>query len=247
MKQKKEKTHNKTPKNTGKIKQKKLSFSKIKSHKRDPKRMAKISHYFYQPIADLFTWLFLNMNMTPNQVSVIMVLLSLVAAVLGFIPTKTCILLAIGSHILSMIIDHSDGMVATITKQFSKVGGYLDHLHHVIEITTVFLGVGVYTYFFEKNILFLYLGIFTTIGLLALIYLRDMFLFVTETSIMKDHIHRKLPIVLVYGEFFKMWLPIIFIMLIFNLGSYVLYVSSTWILTRAIVLPIYYYIKIKEL
>ena len=118
------------------------------------------------------------------------------------------IIIGLGLYILSMIIDHSDGMVAIIKKQFSKTGQLLDHIHHVIEISTTFLAIGVYVGIKQTNSIYSILGVFITLGLLATIYLRDMFLFTMKSHVATDHQYRKLPIVLLYGEFFKIWLPV---------------------------------------
>ena len=222
------------------------SFKDIKKSKRDPKRMAKISYFLYQPIADVLTWIFINLGLSANTVSFLMVLLSIVGAILLFIPVQIFVISGLGLYILSMIVDHSDGMVATIRKQFSKKGQFLDHTHHIIEISTTFLAVGIFTSIKQGDQIYVWLGIFITLGLLATIYLRDMFLFTINLHVSKDHQYRKLPIVLLYGEFFKIWLPILLLSVIFDFTYIVMIIACLWVCARILILPVYYYLEVSN-
>lgn len=203
--------------------------------------MAKSSFILYQPPADIFTWLALNLGLSANAVSWFMVLCGVLGGIFLFMQTKPFAIAGMAMMLLAIIVDHADGMVAKIREQYSKRGAFLDQLWHMVQLSTTFLGIGYFTYTLTGDILYLHLGVFTTVGLFAVLYLRDLSLAILDINLYKDIDYRQFPRVLIYGDYFKEWSPLLTLAVIFNFTPYALMLSALWIVIRVIGMPILFY------
>ncbi|MFZ0339726.1 MAG: CDP-alcohol phosphatidyltransferase family protein [Terracidiphilus sp.] len=90
-----------------------------------------LDHYA-KAVSPLLTPLFVRCKVTPNGVTVIMIVSGVLGALLfaiPWMPSRICGALFIQ---LWMILDCCDGEVARITRVFSKFGTQMDYLAHVI-------------------------------------------------------------------------------------------------------------------
>jgi hypothetical protein len=98
--------------------------------------------YFYRPLAFLLVKLIYNTNITPNQLTVI----SMVFGVLGgvsysFGNHKAYIAGAI-LYLLYNVVDCSDGQLARMKKNGTKVGRILDGIADYVVSLALYLGIG---------------------------------------------------------------------------------------------------------
>jgi phosphatidylglycerophosphate synthase len=102
----------------------------------------------YRPLALLFTVLFAKLRATPNQVTVLSFVFSAASAVLFALGEYNYALLALIPFHIGKILDCSDGQLATLTNQKSKLGAFLDpFLDRVIDSLTMgALAVGYYAH-----------------------------------------------------------------------------------------------------
>ena len=85
-----------------------------------------VSRYLNRPVSKIFTKSLVKTSLTPNQISFLTFLLSLVAAALIFF--EDYLFLALGGVLvqISSIADGSDGEVARLKFQVSEFGGWFD-------------------------------------------------------------------------------------------------------------------------
>ncbi len=85
---------------------------------------AVINHHFSRPITDLLS----RTPVTPNQVTVVAILVGLVAAALLLEGSYLCMALAGVLLELQSILDSCDGELARLRFQYSKLGQWLDNI-----------------------------------------------------------------------------------------------------------------------
>lgn len=89
-----------------------------------------------------FTWLFVRLGVTPNQVTVVMVVCGVLAGVvLAFGGLWSAVLAAVLIQ-LYLILDCSDGEVARYTGRTSIAGVYLDRIGHYLSELALLIGLG---------------------------------------------------------------------------------------------------------
>lgn len=93
-------------------------------------------------VSPYFTWMFVRMGVTPNQVTVVMVVCGVLAGVvLAFGGLWSAVLAAVLIQ-LYLILDCSDGEVARYTGRTSIAGVYLDRIGHYLSELALLIGLG---------------------------------------------------------------------------------------------------------
>ena len=80
---------------------------------------------------------------TPNQLTIVTLLLALAAAALFAVGDKTAANWAAGLFILARFMDHFDGELARMTGKTSRLGYYLDYVVGALSYGGLFLGIGI--------------------------------------------------------------------------------------------------------
>ena len=80
---------------------------------------------------------------TPNQLTIVTLLLALAAAALFAVGDKTAANWAAGLFILARFMDHFDGELARMTGKTSLLGYYLDYAVGGLSYGGLFLGIGI--------------------------------------------------------------------------------------------------------
>ncbi len=80
---------------------------------------------------------------TPNQLTIVTLLLALAAAALFAVGDKTAANWAAGLFILARFMDHVDGELARMTGKTSRLGYYLDYVAGALSYGGLFLGIGI--------------------------------------------------------------------------------------------------------
>ena len=93
-------------------------------------------------VSPYFTWVFVRLGVTPNQVTVVMVVCGVLAGVvLAFGGLWSAVLAAVLIQIY-LILDCSDGEVARYTGRTSIAGVYLDRIGHYLSELALLIGLG---------------------------------------------------------------------------------------------------------
>ncbi|MDR0603611.1 MAG: CDP-alcohol phosphatidyltransferase family protein [Bacteroidales bacterium] len=109
-------------------------------------------------LSPFFSAFFVNKKITPNQVTLLMIISGMIGAILFALPCVIC--KAIGTIFIQLwfVFDDSDGEVARYTKQFSKYGTEMDFMAHAIThplFILAFLASSLQLYGIERHWLYL--------------------------------------------------------------------------------------------
>ena len=119
-----------------------MNFEEISRRQKEDLRLGNSRYYIYRHISNPFTWLFIKINITPNVITSISILLCFVG--LYFLSKGSYLSIIIGllSFILFHILDMSDGEVARIKNKVSKTGFILDRIGHYAYSACFAVGIG---------------------------------------------------------------------------------------------------------
>lgn len=109
-------------------------------------------------ISIYFTWIFLHIGITPNQASFIALATGLVGAALIAVPKMSYLMAGSLIFLLYLILDSSDGEIARITDNKSKIGAYFDNLLHIFLYAALFTSIGINIYLRTNDTFYLLLG-----------------------------------------------------------------------------------------
>jgi len=99
--------------------------------------------YFYRPLAFAFVKAIYGTNITPNQLTVVSMMVGVMGGVcfgLGHPEAVTVVALLYG---LSIVLDCSDGQLARLKKNGTRLGRILDGLIDYVVSLAVYLGIGI--------------------------------------------------------------------------------------------------------
>ena len=97
----------------------------------------------YRPIAFIFVKIVYRTNLTPNQTSVLAMIVGVASGVsLGF-GTDIAITLGALLYLLTNILDCADGQIARLKKNGTKVGRIVDGFIDYVVSTAIFLGIAI--------------------------------------------------------------------------------------------------------
>jgi len=88
-----------------------------------------------------FTWFFIRTSITPNQISLLMILMGIIGGVFLAMPGYVNGLLGVLFLHLFLILDCVDGEVARIKRKFSSKGKFLDLIANDIVFVSIFTGL----------------------------------------------------------------------------------------------------------
>lgn len=119
--------------------------------------------FFATKISIYFSWIFINIGLTANQVTGIFFLTGLVGSIIMFDYSILSIIVGYILYRLHIIFDVCDGEVARFNQQFSINGAYWDYMIHAVLYPLYFLGMNFALYTQYNNIIFLLIGAFGTL------------------------------------------------------------------------------------
>jgi phosphatidylglycerophosphate synthase len=95
----------------------------------------------YRPLAFLFVKATYRIDITPNQVSVMAMIVGVLGGVLFGIGTYGAIAAGAGCYFLSNVLDCADGQIARLKKNGSRIGRIVDGFIDYVVSIAVFLGI----------------------------------------------------------------------------------------------------------
>jgi len=166
---------------------KKLSIKEMRNIAQSPEILARSEENWYgknvsRIFSIYFTKIFILLGITPNQVTILMIISALIGSTLFAFPSLTLAIIAFFMFQIWLILDCSDGEVARITGKKSLFGPYLDRLNHYIADITIFLSLGLKIYIISNNLLFLFIS-----TVLSLTNIFSRLLFTTLNSLIVEY------------------------------------------------------------
>jgi phosphatidylglycerophosphate synthase len=98
---------------------------------------------FYRPLAFLFVKAIYNTELTPNQITVISMLLGVLGGVGFAIGTPTALIIAAVLLVVYDVLDCSDGQLARLKKNGTRIGRILDGVSDYVVDVSVYIGIGI--------------------------------------------------------------------------------------------------------
>jgi len=166
---------------------KKMSIKEMRAIAQSPEILARSEANWYgknvsRIFSIYFTKMFILLGITPNQVTILMIISALIGSTLFAFPSLTLTIIAFFMFQIWLILDCSDGEVARITGKKSLFGPYLDRLNHYIADITIFLSLGIKIYIISSNLLFLFIS-----TILSLTNIFSRLLFTTLNSLVVEY------------------------------------------------------------
>jgi phosphatidylglycerophosphate synthase len=135
-----------------------VSLNEVKLKSRRKNDVGHKSLYFFASRFSIyFSWLFINLRLSPNVVTGIFFIIGLCGTFLFLSSNSVLIMVAYGLWRLHLIIDLCDGEVARFSKKFSINGAYWDYMIHSIlyPLTYASICIALFTKFDNNLCLFL--------------------------------------------------------------------------------------------
>ncbi len=103
-----------------------------------------------------FTYIFINLGLSPNSVSVLSIFVTLTACALFLVPAKWAVVTAAVLINFWLVLDCVDGNIARCRKQKTAYGEFVDDIGGYYTVAFVYLAIGVCAYnfggaVFEQN------------------------------------------------------------------------------------------------
>jgi len=114
--------------------------------------------FFSSKFSIYFTWIFVNLGISANQVTGIFFITGTIGALCSFKFSLFTIVLSYILYRLHIIFDICDGEVARFDQTFSMNGAYFDYMVHALVYPLYFFGMGYATYIYFSNDFFIVLG-----------------------------------------------------------------------------------------
>ncbi len=117
-------------------------------------------HFFASKFSIYFSWLFINLGLNANQVTVVFFITGLLGATCFLSQRVVFVLLGYFLWRLHIIFDLCDGDVARFTQKFSINGAYWDYMIHSILYPLFFVNINISLYLKYEQDFFFYIAAF---------------------------------------------------------------------------------------
>ncbi len=97
---------------------------------------------FYRPLAFIFVKLIYPTNLTPNQITILALIIGIIGGVIISFNSPTYLIIAAVFLIIYDVLDCSDGQLARLKKNGTSVGRILDGVADYFVTIAVYLGIG---------------------------------------------------------------------------------------------------------
>ncbi len=131
----------------------------IENSKRSNYEHNKKTHPIEMAFSPYLTWLFVNLKIKPNTITVSFFIIGMISAFLFSLDSLTMTLFGFILYRFHLLLDVCDGEVARFTKQYSDFGKYADLFTHQLVYPSVFAGIIVHIYNIVQEPLVLVAGI----------------------------------------------------------------------------------------
>jgi hypothetical protein len=99
--------------------------------------------YFYRIISFLFVKIILPFPITPNQISIAALVMGVISAVFYASGSKEAFLIAAVFYAIYYLFDLSDGQVARLKKNGTRIGRIVDGIADYVTHVSIYIGLGI--------------------------------------------------------------------------------------------------------
>ena len=126
----------------------KYSFNAIVTCYTEDKRISDknnhlILYYLYRPLSFPLTWLFANLRIKANHVTILSIIVTLVITYLLILDSLNLKYLAAFLMFIYLVLDCVDGNIARVTKSEAKYGTFIDAFSGLLFWSLVFPSIGI--------------------------------------------------------------------------------------------------------
>jgi len=138
---------------------KKITFKQVWDNQNNFVRTGKTGNYLYRKLSVPFTYLFINLSITPNTITILQYFLCIFGFVFLVMGTYKTLIIGLVFYILFYNFDSADGDVARTTNQKSIEGIFFDEISHYFFAVFLGTGLGIGLAKIYQNELYLILGV----------------------------------------------------------------------------------------
>ena len=151
-----------------------ISLHTVRSRtKRSNKSIIDKSHFFSSRVSIYFSWLFINMKLSADQVTILFFITGLVGAIVFLSINPIFSIYGYLFYRLHIIFDMSDGDVARFRKQKSVRGGYWDAMAHSIIYPVLIFNITISMWMVYSETYFIILGGYFSIATLLTLSVKN--------------------------------------------------------------------------
>lgn len=137
---------------------KKITFKEVKLRQRRDLNSGVSKYYVYRHFSVPFTWIFVNLGISPNTITLSSFILCLIGFYFLSLGSYVYMILGFIFLIFFKIMDMADGEVARIQGSSSMEGVYFDRVSHYIFSICMGLGLGFGLYRLYQNDVYIIIG-----------------------------------------------------------------------------------------
>lgn len=172
----------------------KISYREVKRRQLEDFRTYPTGNLYniYRHFSTPFTYLFLRLGITPNQITIIYFFSCILGGIFLAFGTYPYMLLGALFFLIFKVLDDSDGEVARIQKSHSIEGVYLDRIGHYIYSLSLGIGLGVGMERLYGNILYALIGFLFTFAIIVEHSVIDLLKSTLRQKVIEESFNKKL-------------------------------------------------------
>ena len=145
-----------------------ITYAEVKRRQQEDFRTYPTQNLYnvYRRFSSVFTYLFLRLGITPNQITFIYFFCCIFGGILLAAGTYLSMLLGVFFFLVFKVLDDSDGEVARIQKSHSAEGVYLDRVGHYIYSFCLGMGLAIGIFRLHKNEVYLMISAIFTFAII---------------------------------------------------------------------------------
>lgn len=120
------------------------------------------TNWLYENFRYFWVWIFLRLGFSANQLTVFWGILGVAGLFLMAVGDYWMMIIGLVVLNFAIYLDEVDGAVARLGKTMTKRGQYIDAIDHYVHFYLVFLAIGIGLFRMSGEILWFYLGVFTS-------------------------------------------------------------------------------------
>jgi len=173
------------------MRKRKLTYKQVKSKQQKDLDSNIAKYYVYRHISSPFTWVFVNLGISPNAITISSFFLCLIGFYLLSQGSYLYLIWGLLFFVLFKIMDMSDGEVARIQNNLSIEGLYFDRVGHYIYSVCLGIGLGLGLYRIYQNDIYIIFGFIFTLVFVLENALHDLLRWLLKESNIKNKINSK--------------------------------------------------------
>lgn len=144
----------------------KIRYREVKKSQQEDLRANLMEYNIYRRFSSPFTYLFLRLCITPNQITLYNFFVCLFGGIFLSFGTYISMIVGMLLFLLFKVLDDCDGEVARLQKSYSMEGILIDRIAHYLNSLSLGLGLGIGFYKLYGSEIYILIGIVFTFGVI---------------------------------------------------------------------------------